>query len=187
MSDSNNQCPICGEGNLQPRVGKNLVEYKGQSEELELQFSLCDACGSEQSDSAQLRTNKRAMVAFKKAVDGLLSGTEVRAIREELGLSQAEAAQIFGGGPVAFSKYESDDVSQSEAMDKLLRLAAELPVAFDLLANQAGIDRLLVCEHWQDAKDWQTDPSYPAKGRRSILRVVSSSKPSTEQQARYAA
>jgi HTH-type transcriptional regulator/antitoxin MqsA len=66
------------------------------------------------------------MVAFKKEVDGLLTGAQVRALRERLGINQSEAAKIFGGGLVAFSKYESDDVSQSEAMDKLLR-APDIP------------------------------------------------------------
>lgn len=34
---------------------------------------------------------------------------------------------MFSGGLVAFSKYESDDVVQSGAIDKLLRLAAAQP------------------------------------------------------------
>ena len=33
-----------------------------------------------------------------------------------------QAARLLGGGPVAFSKYENDDVAQSESMDNLLRL-----------------------------------------------------------------
>lgn len=185
MRDSNDQCPICGEGRLQPHVGKNRVEYKGKTAELDLLYSLCDACGSEQSDTGQLRSNKRAMVAFKKRVDGLLVGAEVRALREKLGLSQVEAARVFGGGPVAFSKYESDDVAQSEAMDKLLRLAAELPEAFELLARQAGVKRFLVGNYWRDAEGWRAEYDNQSKARRPILRVVSSSTPDSGQQARY--
>jgi HTH-type transcriptional regulator/antitoxin MqsA len=187
MNDSNNLCPICGEGHLQSKIGKNLVEYKGSTSELDFHFSLCDACGSEQSDAAQLRANKRAMVAFKKQVDGLLVGAEVRVLREQLGLSQVEAAQVFGGGPVAFSKYESDDVAQSEAMDNLLRLADELPVAFELLCLKAGVKRVLVGEQWQDAESWLAEPRYQAGFKRPTLRIVSSSTPSTDQQTSYAA
>lgn len=142
MNGSNALCPICGEGELHPQVRKNPVAYKGRTAELDLHGSFCDACGSEQADVAQTRANKRLMIAFKKRVDGLLIGAEVRALREKWGLSQAEAAQVFGGGPVAFSKYESDDVAQSEAMDKLLRLAAELPAALDRLRRQAGLGRV---------------------------------------------
>ncbi|MET0008712.1 MAG: type II toxin-antitoxin system MqsA family antitoxin [Candidatus Thiodiazotropha sp. 6PLUC9] len=185
MNDSNNLCPICGEGKLHPEVGKNPVEYKGQTTELDLHYSLCDACGSEQADAAQTRINKRLMVAFKKRVDGLLTGAEVRALREKLCLSQAEAAQVFGGGPVAFSKYESDDVAQSEAMDKLLRLAAELPPAFGLLCRRAGLEPVLAGEQWQQAESWLAEPRRPAEARRPTLRVVSSSMPSAGRQARY--
>lgn len=186
MSDSNNLCAICGEGHLHPHVGKNHVEYKGQLAELDLHYSLCDACGSEQSDAGQLRTNKRAMAAFKKRVDGLLTGAEVRALREKLGLNQAEAAQVFGGGPVAFSKYESDDVAQSEAMDKLLRLAVELPAAFEMLVRRAGLERIAAVENWQVTMGWSelgTEPS----AKRPTLRLVSSTTPSERQEKRYVA
>lgn len=142
-------CKICGDGHLAPRIKRNIVEYKGTRGELDAVYSVCDSCGSEQAASDQLRTNKRAMIKFRKVVDGLLIGNEVRAIREKLKLSQAVAALIFGGGPVAFSKYESDDVAQSEAMDKLIRLAAELPTAFEYLARQAGIEKAISMTQWE--------------------------------------
>ncbi len=134
------RCPICEEGNLSERVGKNRVDYKGKTTELDSHFSVCDFCGSEQANAQQVRMNKRYMVAFKKQVDGLLTGSEVRSVRERLGLTQAGAAKIFGGGPVAFSKYESDDVTQSEAMDKLLCVAVEVPEAFVYLAERAKVN-----------------------------------------------
>lgn len=185
MAKNGDLCRICGEGHLTVHVEKNPVEYKGVSEALDSFYSICDGCGSEQADAEQTRVNKRLMIAFKKRVDGLLVGAEVRTLREKLGLSQAEAAQVFGGGPVAFSKYESDDVAQSEAMDKLLRLAAELPAAFGLLCRRAGLERVLAGEHWQQAESWLVELRRPAEARRPTLRVVSSSMPSTDQQARY--
>jgi HTH-type transcriptional regulator/antitoxin MqsA len=81
------------------------------------------------------------MIAFKKQVQGLLTGNELQVLRKRWGLKQADAAKVFGGGPVAFSKYESDDVMQSDAMDKLLRLAAEVPAALDKLMSDAGVER----------------------------------------------
>lgn len=187
MNNANGVCSICGKGNLYPHLGTNSVEYKGQSAELEFQFSLCDACGSEQSDASQLRANKRAMVAFKKRVDNLLAGAEVRRLRVKLGLRQAVAAQVFGGGPVAFSKYESDDVAQSDAMDKLLRLASELPAAFELLARRAGVEPVIVGESWKAVEDWIIEPSFREKSPRPKLRVVSTSMPSKNQKVKYAA
>lgn len=71
---------------------------------------------------------------------GLLTGEEIRKIRSFLGITQNEAATIFGGGTVAFSKYENNDVIQSVSMDKLLRVASEVPEAFHVLARKVGLD-----------------------------------------------
>jgi len=168
MTQTQKLCPVCGEGHLHESICKKAVEYKGQPGELELLYSVCDACGSEQAASSQLRANKRAMVAFKKQVDGLLAGVEVRALRERLGINQAEAAKIFGGGPVAFSKYESDDVAQSEAMDKLLRLTLEIPQVFNRLANDAGIVN-------KNAGQWDKLTTVKTKIAHSSLRIIFSS------------
>ncbi|RME36664.1 MAG: type II toxin-antitoxin system MqsA family antitoxin [Deltaproteobacteria bacterium] len=180
MTARANTCPICGEGRLREQVGTNRVAYRDQSTELELHYSVCDSCGSEQSDAAQLRANKRAMVAFKKKVDGLLSGEEVRRIRERLGLSQAEAARVFGGGPVAFSKYESNDVAQSEAMDKLLRLAAEVPEAFCYLRRMAGFAETNVAV-------WASMPNVASQKASRHLRLISTSGPAGQQDWRKSA
>jgi HTH-type transcriptional regulator/antitoxin MqsA len=131
-------CPVCGEGSLTEHQDVCEVEYRGHSEELPSVYSLCDVCGVEQTTAEQERRNKRETIAFRKRVDGLLTGQELRALRERLGVSQKQAAALFGGGPVAFSKYENDEVAQSEAMDRLLRLASEVPEALTWLSEDAG-------------------------------------------------
>jgi putative zinc finger/helix-turn-helix YgiT family protein len=90
-------------------------------------------CGSDQASAIQSRLNKRAFTAFKKRVDGLLEGYEIASLRAAMNLTQTKAAEIFGGGPVAFSKYENDDIMQSESMDTLIRLAARIPEAREWL------------------------------------------------------
>lgn len=188
MNSSCELCPICGEGNLHSRVGKSSVGYKGQSTELDFQYSVCDTCGSEQSNAIQLRENKRAMVAFKKRVDGLLSGSEIHRLREKWRLSQADAAKVFGGGPVAFSKYETDDVVQSEAMDKLLRLAAELPTALEHLSRRAGIEHVVNDGIWRTTEIWRAEVQFPKNdAKRPKPRLVAKSSLSTNQQTNYAA
>lgn len=133
----NKVCPICEEGVLTIREGRNETEYKGVKGSVRFLYEECNVCGSEQADAALSLKNKRLMIAFRKQVDGLLTGEEVRALRERLKLKQSEAARVFGGGPTAFSKYESDDVAQSAAMDKLLRVADALPEAFRYLCKLA--------------------------------------------------
>lgn len=131
-------CPLCEQGVLDEHESSKLAEYKGVKRTVPLYFSCCSVCGTEQANARHLRANKRAMQAFKKEVDGLLTGAQIRQIRESFELTQADAAQVFGGGPVAFSKYESEDVAQSEGMDKLLRVAQAVPAAFTWLKQHAG-------------------------------------------------
>lgn len=122
LQTSGDICPACGEGHLHQRIESQAVEYAGHSGQLPMQLSVCDHCGSEMADAAQALANKRAMIAFKKQADGLLTGAEIRAYRKCMKLKQETAAALFGGGKVAFCRYENDDISQTSAMDSLLRL-----------------------------------------------------------------
>ena len=137
-ASNTNQCPICEQGTLREIEEQSEVNYHGHTCHMPLLYSECDICGSETASAGQTRANKRAMMAFKKEVDGLLTGAQVRALRKRLGMSQEQAARVFGGGPVAFSKYEKDDVAQSEPMNNLLRLAAAFPFAVAWLARDGG-------------------------------------------------
>lgn len=138
MSDKT-LCPLCGEGHLTSRTEETVTEYAGQQGKVSLRFAECDACGSEIADKAISRTNKRAVLAFRKAVDGVLTGAEIRTLREKYGITQDQAARLFGGGPKAFSKYETDDVAHSVSMDKLLRLVERSEESFWELVALTGM------------------------------------------------
>lgn len=133
------RCPLCGEGHVTMQVQRLETEYKGQKATLPLHFRLCDACGSDFAGSSESKMNKRALMAFRKKVDGLLTGKEIAALRQQYKLTQGQAARLFGGGPVAFSKYENDDVAQSESMDTLLRLVQRSAAAFWELVDEKGM------------------------------------------------
>jgi HTH-type transcriptional regulator/antitoxin MqsA len=132
-------CPICGEGHITPRLESTVTEYRNQQGAVPVRFSECDACGSEIAGDEESRANKRAVLAFRKSVDGLLTGAEIRALREKLGITQDQAARLFGGGPKAFSKYESDDVAHSESMNTLLCLVRKSEDAFWNLVAMKGM------------------------------------------------
>ena len=132
-------CAICGEGHITAQVRMVETEYKGTKALLPVHYQLCDTCTSDYAGMAESKLNKRIVMAFRKQVDGLLTGDEITALRKQYKLTQAQAAQLFGGGPVAFSKYENDDVAQSEAMDTLLRLIRRSPAAFWALVEEKGL------------------------------------------------
>ncbi|MGL4187301.1 MAG: type II toxin-antitoxin system MqsA family antitoxin [Sphaerotilus sulfidivorans] len=132
-------CPLCGEGHVTSHCEEVEQSYAGHRSMVPMHFRSCDHCGSDFAGAEESQLNKRAMVGFRKRVDELLSGSQIRKIREKYKISQAQAAKLFGGGPVAFSKYEHDDVAQSAAMDNLLRLVEANESAFWTLVSQKGM------------------------------------------------
>lgn len=132
-------CPICGEGHVTDHMDQVESEYKGHKTMLPLHYQMCDSCHSDFAGAKESKLNKRAVLAFRKSVDGLLTGTEICALRDKYKLTQNQAAKLFGGGPVAFSKYENDDVSQSESMDTLLRLVRRSETAFWELVEEKNM------------------------------------------------
>ena len=142
-------CPICGEGKLSMKMEMDEVVYKGVSKQVATNYCICSHCHVEQAGAKELKANKRIMNEFKKEVDGLLTGKNIFKIRRSLGLTQDQASLVFGGGSNAFTKYENDDVTQSDSMDKLIRLAAEMPAAFNKLCADANVT-LLAESSWTD-------------------------------------
>ncbi|TGG94462.1 MAG: hypothetical protein ERJ67_02790, partial [Aphanocapsa feldmannii 277cV] len=60
---------------------------------------------------------------------------DIRAIRESLGLSQVQAGNLLGGGPRAFSKYESGAIKPAASIVNLLHLLEADPTAIKTLGG----------------------------------------------------
>ena len=65
--------------------------------------------------------------------------SEIRSIRQGLGLTQVEAGELLGGGSRAFTKYESGTVKPAASVINLLRLLqADPPMIKRLVGRKAG-------------------------------------------------
>jgi HTH-type transcriptional regulator/antitoxin MqsA len=76
---------------------------------------------------ADMEPTDRALRELKAEVERAIKPARVRSIRQRLKLSQRRAGEILGGGPRAFQKYESGEVTVSRPMAQLLRLLARDP------------------------------------------------------------
>lgn len=130
------QCAICGVGRLHSKETSIVASYKDVTGKLRSFHSECDACFSEQADESEALQNKRQLIRFKKTVDRIPLGEEVLNLRRSLGLTQLQAGNLFGGGPVAFSKYENDDLVPDESMSNLLFLVIRCPELAHLIAER---------------------------------------------------
>jgi len=139
-----NSCPKCGNQNFKVIVYSDTVDFRNMELDVEnLEESKCESCGYKWESGGQ-RAHNESIIRASYAVmrdkirkeQGLLSGDKIAEIREKFSLSQREAAALFGGGYNAFNKYESGEVLQSFAMDRLLRLTNVVgQPAIDFLQN----------------------------------------------------
>lgn len=121
------KCGACGEGNLIALKTLQDVEYAGVKESIFQQSHKCDYCKAVLFIESDVRENRRAWFRFKKQTDNVPLGCEIAAMRRQAQLTQEAAGELLGGGPVAFSKYESDDIIPDTAMINLLKLAIAYP------------------------------------------------------------
>ena len=127
-----NFCPNCNSSHTDDITYSDTVEFRGMDLDVEnLRESNCQTCNYKWTNPSQRSHNNSAIKATYASVrdelrkkQGLMTGNEIATIRESLALNQREAATLFGGGYNAFNKYESGEVLQSFAMDRLLRLTS---------------------------------------------------------------
>jgi HTH-type transcriptional regulator/antitoxin MqsA len=116
-------CPLCG-GTLTRETRKVKTRYRDQDQYYDQPGQYCSSCGEAFLNSEDLAATAAIRKDFEKTVDRLLTAGQIKAVRTRLGLSQRRAGELFGGGPMAFSKYERGIASQSRSTDILLRLLA---------------------------------------------------------------
>ena len=132
-------CIVCKSENIEHLVAVENVSHKGHELQVTLEYSECGDCGREFVPRSQILRGEAAVRDAKKKFDGLLSSDEIVKARASLSISQEQASRVFGGGKNAFSKYERGEVSQSVAMDKLIRVCLKHHHVFQELAQKAGI------------------------------------------------
>ena len=132
-------CIVCKSKDIKTLTAVENVLYKGNRLHIPLEYSVCNECGREFVPKPQILSGEIAVRKAKKKFDGLLSAEEIVRARAKLSISQEQASKVFGGGKNAFSKYERGEVSQSVAMDKLIRVCLKHHNVFQELARKAGV------------------------------------------------
>lgn len=112
--------------------------YKGQTLTVDMPGWYCTKCNESVHSMADMKVSDRALNVMKARCEGLLEGSQVKRIRKKLGLTQAAAGEIIGGGPKAFTKYERGDVLTSRAVTNLLKVLDAVPGALNILREKQG-------------------------------------------------
>ncbi len=123
------KCPVCGGAELVHGTRDMPFTYKGQTIQVTVVMAdWCDACGESLTGPAESERVMRAMNEFRQQVNAQDGNQElIRNVRKQLHLSQREAAELFGGGPNAFSRYERGSTEAPQPLVQLFKILGRHP------------------------------------------------------------
>ena len=132
------KCPFCQDGMLERTVILETYTYKHHSIEVQQPGEWCNICGEGIMNGEDLKATEQRIRDFQAQVDGLLTSQDIRRIRKKLKLTQKQAAEVFGGGPNAFSRYEHGEATPLRSTINLLRLLDNHPEQLqELMLNKS--------------------------------------------------
>ena len=127
------KCPCCGAAELVRDTRDLPYVYKGAHTVITaVTGDYCPACGESITDMAETDRVMHAMHAFRAQINAAhIDPADIARVRKKLALDQRQAAEIFGGGVNAFSRYENGKTRPPLALIKLFRLLDRHPELLD--------------------------------------------------------
>lgn len=130
-----NICMYCdsGAGMIAFSNETHRIEHHGMVADVEgLSGTRCEDCGEIEYDAES--AERYAAASDAPILESRrFTGEELRRIRKKLGINQAEASRLTGGGHNAFSRYETGKVTPTPAVVNLFRLLDKHPEEIDTL------------------------------------------------------
>jgi len=132
------KCPVCGAAELIHDTRDLPYTYKGETTVIPaVTADFCPACDESITGMMETERVMREMQAFSKQVNAaIVDPGFIAGVRKKLDLGQREAAELFGGGVNAFSRYENGKTKPPLALVKLFKLLDRHP---DLLGEVKAV------------------------------------------------
>lgn len=123
------KCPCCGAAELIHDTRDMPYTYKGEATTIPaVTGDFCPACGEVILNREHGDRYSELMLQFNKQVNAAyVDPNYIVLVRRKLDLDQREAAEIFGGGINAFSRYENGKTKPPLALVKLLKMLDRHP------------------------------------------------------------
>jgi len=123
------KCVACGKAKMVHDTRDVLYTYKGQTTTIQgVTGDFCPVCDESLHKAEESQRLNAAMLEFNKEVNGAsIDPAFITKMRKKLNLDQQKAAEIFGGGPNAFSRYENGKTKPSLALVQLLKILDNHP------------------------------------------------------------
>jgi HTH-type transcriptional regulator / antitoxin MqsA len=127
------KCPSCGAAELIHDTRDVAYTYKGELATIPaVTGGFCPACGEIVLNREHGDRYSELLGQFQRQVNAAFVDPDyIAKVRRKLDLDQREAAEIFGGGINAFSRYENGKTKPSLALVKLLKVLDRHPDLLD--------------------------------------------------------
>jgi len=128
------KCPCCGAAQLIQDTRDIPYTYKGEHTIIPaVTGDFCPACGEVILNREHGDRYSERLGLFQRQVNAAFVDPDyIAKVRKKLDLDQRQAAELFGGGVNAFSRYENGKTKPPLALVKLLKLLDRHP---DLLTE----------------------------------------------------
>ena len=123
------KCPCCGAAELLHDTRDMPYVYKGETTLITaVTGDFCPACGEVVLTREHGDRYSELMGIFQRQINAAyVDPAYIVNVRKKLDLDQRQAAEIFGGGVNAFSRYENGKTKPPLALVKLLKLLDRHP------------------------------------------------------------
>ncbi|MDD2545121.1 MAG: type II toxin-antitoxin system MqsA family antitoxin [Burkholderiaceae bacterium] len=123
------KCPCCGAAELIHDTRDMPYTYKGEVTTIPaVTGDFCPACGEVVLNREHGNRYSEWMGLFQRQVNAAYVDPEyIAKVRRKLDLDQRQAAELFGGGVNAFSRYENGKTKPPLSLVKLLKLLDSHP------------------------------------------------------------
>lgn len=129
------KCPVCGATELMHDTRNVSYTYKGETTTIPaVTGEFCPACDEIVLNREHGDRYSELIGVFQRQVNAaFVDPAYVARVRKKLDLDQRQAAELFGGGVNAFSRYENGKTKPPLALVKLLKLLDRHPDLLDEL------------------------------------------------------
>ena len=134
------KCPECGGAELLHDTRDDVYTYKGRTTTIPaVTGDYCPVCGEVVLEREPGDRYMRLIGDFQRQINAeSVDPAYIASVRRKLDLDQRQAAEIFGGGVNAFSRYETGRTRPPLALVKLLRVLDRHPELLDEV--RIGVD-----------------------------------------------
>lgn len=132
------RCVNCGAAEMVQDVRDLPHTYKGRGVMIPSVAGLyCPRCNESVHTEEESKHFNDTMLAFNKEINATaVDPAFISETRKALKLGQKEAAELFGGGPNAFSRYENGKTSPPMALVQLFKILSKHPELLDELRTK---------------------------------------------------